>query len=222
MCLLKIENMYKKYKQNWVLENINFNIKQGEFVAIIGASGSGKSTLMNVIAGLDNVNKGSIKIKGEEITKLTNNEKTIFRRKNIGYIYQLYNLIPTLSVKENIILPIVLDEKKVNYERLYSLVKELKLENLLNRLPNELSGGQQKKVAIARALVTNPSIIIADEPTGNLDTKEALKIIKKIKYYNTKLNQTILLVTHDMRIAKMAKRIIEIKDGKIIKDKINE
>lgn len=222
MCLLKIENMYKKYKQNWVLENINFNIKQGEFVAIIGASGSGKSTLMNVIAGLDNVNKGSIKIKGKEITKLTNNEKTIFRRKNIGYIYQFYNLIPTLSVKENIILPIVLDEKKVNYERFYSLVKELKLENLLNRLPNELSGGQQQKVAIARALVTNPSIIIADEPTGNLDTKEALKIIKKIKYYNTKLNQTILLVTHDMRIAKMAKRIIEIKDGKIIKDKINE
>lgn len=221
MDILNLENISKEYEDCKALENINLKIKKGEFVAIIGQSGSGKSTLLNIIAGIDTPTKGKVYIKDTEITSMKNNEKTIFRRKNIGYIYQFYNLLPTLNVRENIILPVVLDERKVNKKRLDNLIKELGLATKLEYLPNELSGGQQQRVAIARALISNPVIVLADEPTGNLDRKTSRKIIEKLKYYNQKFGQTIIMVTHDEKLAKETDRIITVLDGKIIKDELN-
>ena len=223
--ILKCENLVKKYGEKeaevYALNNVSFNVKKGEFVAIIGASGSGKSTLLHIIGGVDIPTSGSIIIDGTDITKLDNDKMTIFRRKNIGIIYQFYNLLPILNVKENITLPCELDGKKPNSEDVEELIKTLGLEERKNHLQNQLSGGQQQRVAIGRALINNPSIILADEPTGNLDSKSSEEIIKLLKLSNEKYNQTILLVTHDEKIAREAGRIIEIKDGKIVRDEIN-
>lgn len=223
--ILKCENLVKKYGEKeaevYALNNVSFNVKKGEFVAIIGASGSGKSTLLHIIGGVDIPTSGSIIIDGTDITKLDNDKMTIFRRKNIGIIYQFYNLLPILNVKENITLSCELDGKKPNSEDVEELIKTLGLEERKNHLPNQLSGGQQQRVAIGRALINNPSIILADEPTGNLDSKSSEEIIKLLKLSNEKYNQTILLVTHDEKIAREAGRIVEIKDGKIVRDEIN-
>lgn len=223
--ILKCENLVKKYGEKetevYALNNVSFNVKKGEFVAIIGASGSGKSTLLHIIGGVDTLTSGSIIIDGTDITKLDNDKMAIFRRKNIGIIYQFYNLLPILNVKENITLPCELDGKKPSSEDVEELIKTLGLEERKNHLPNQLSGGQQQRVAIGRALINKPAIILADEPTGNLDSKSSGEIIKLLKLSNEKYNQTILLVTHDEKIAKEAGRIVEIKDGKIVRDEIN-
>lgn len=223
--ILECENLVKKYGEKeaevYALNNVSFNVKKGEFVAIIGASGSGKSTLLHIIGGVDTPTSGSIIIDGIDITKMDNDKMAIFRRKNIGIIYQFYNLLPILNVKENITLPCELDGKKPNSEDVEELIKTLGLKERKNHLPNQLSGGQQQRVAIGRALINKPVIILADEPTGNLDSKSSEEIIKLLKLSNEKYNQTILLVTHDEKIAREAGRIIEIKDGKIVRDEIN-
>lgn len=223
--ILECENLVKKYGEKeaevYALNNVSLNVKKGEFVAIIGASGSGKSTLLHIIGGVDTPTSGSIIIDGTDITKLDNDKMAIFRRKNIGIIYQFYNLLPILNVKENITLPCELDGKKPNSEDVEELIKTLGLEERKNHLPNQLSGGQQQRVAIGRALINKPAIILADEPTGNLDSKSSEEIIKLLKLSNEKYNQTILLVTHDEKIAREAGRIIEIKDGKIVRDEMN-
>lgn len=225
MDILKVENLSKIYGKKETLvraiDNISFSIKRGEFVAIIGASGSGKSTLLHLLAGIDTPTSGKIFIENQELSELNKDQLTIFRRRQIGLIYQFYNLVPILSVKENIELPIMLDNKKVNINDLNEVLKLLKLENKQNNLPNELSGGQQQKVAIGRALITKPSIILADEPTGNLDTKNSDEIISYLKYSNKKFNQTIIMVTHNEKIALQADRIIKLEDGKIIFNKEN-
>lgn len=223
--ILKCENLVKKYGEKeaevFALNDVSFSVKKGEFVAIIGASGSGKSTLLHTIGGVDVPTSGSIFINGTDITKLDNDKMAIFRRKNIGIIYQFYNLLPILNVKENITLPCELDGKRPNSEDVEELIKTLGLKERKNHLPNQLSGGQQQRVAIGRALINKPAIILADEPTGNLDSKSSEEIIKLLKLSNEKYNQTILLVTHDEKIAREAGRIIEIKDGKIVRDEIN-
>lgn len=220
--ILKCENLVKKYGEKeaevYALDNVSFSVSKGEFVAIIGASGSGKSTLLHIIGGVDKPTSGSIIINGTDITKLDNDKMAIFRRKNIGIIYQFYNLLPILNVKENITLPCELDGRKPNNDEVKELIKTLGLEERKTHLPNQLSGGQQQRVAIGRALVNNPAIILADEPTGNLDSKSSEEIIKLLKLSNEKYKQTILLVTHDEKIAHEAERVIEIKDGKIVKD----
>lgn len=225
MDILKVENLSKIYGKKETLvraiDNISFSIKRGEFVAIIGASGSGKSTLLHLLAGIDTPTSGKIFIENQELSELNKDQLTIFRRRQIGLIYQFYNLVPILSVKENIELPIMLDNKKVNINDLNEVLKLLKLENKQNNLPNELSGGQQQKVAIGRAIITKPSIILADEPTGNLDTKNSDEIISYLKYSNKKFNQTIIMVTHNEKIALQADRIIKLEDGKIIFNKEN-
>ena len=223
--ILSCENLTKKYgdvgKETEVvaLNDVSFSVKEGEFVAIIGASGSGKSTLLHLLAGVDKATSGKVVIKDTDITKLNNNEMAIFRRKNIGLIYQFYNLLSILNVKENITLPCDLDGVKVDDKKVNELIERLGLKERINHLPNQLSGGQQQRVAIGRALVNNPAIILADEPTGNLDSKASSEIIDLLKFSNKKYNQTILLVTHDEKIAEEADRIIEISDGKIISDK---
>ncbi len=223
--ILSCENLTKKYgdvgKETEVvaLNDVSFSVKEGEFVAIIGASGSGKSTLLHLLAGVDKATSGKVVIKDTDITKLNNNEMAIFRRKNIGLIYQFYNLLSILNVKENITLPCDLDGVKVDDKKVNELIETLGLKERINHLPNQLSGGQQQRVAIGRALVNNPAIILADEPTGNLDSKASSEIIDLLKFSNKKYNQTILLVTHDEKIAEEADRIIEISDGKIISDK---
>ena len=225
MDILKVENLSKIYGKKETLvraiDNISFSIKRGEFVAIIGASGSGKSTLLHLLAGIDTPTSGKIFIENQELSELNKDQLTIFRRRQIGLIYQFYNLVPILSVKENIELPIMLDNKKVNINDLNEVLKLLKLENKQNNLPNELSGGQQQKVAIGRAIITKPSIILADEPTGNLDTKNSDEIISYLKYSNKKFNQTIIMVTHNEKIALQADRIIKLEDGKSIFNKEN-
>ena len=223
--ILSCENLTKKYgdvgKETEVvaLNDVSFSVKEGEFVAIIGASGSGKSTLLHLLAGVDKATSGKVVIKDTDITKLNNNEMAIFRRKNIGLIYQFYNLLSILNVKENITLPCDLDGVKVDDKKVNELIETLGLKERINHLPNQLSGGQQQRVAIGRALVNNPAIILADEPTGNLDSKASSEIIDLLKFSNKKYNQTILLITHDEKIAEEADRIIEISDGKIISDK---
>ena len=225
MDILKVENLSKIYGKKETLvraiDNISFSIKRGEFVAIIGASGSGKSTLLHLLAGIDTPTSGKIFIENQELSELNKDQLTIFRRRQIGLIYQFYNLVPILSVKENIELPIMFDNKKVNINDLNEVLKLLKLENKQNNLPNELSGGQQQKVAIGRAIITKPSIILADEPTGNLDTKNSDEIISYLKYSNKKFNQTIIMVTNNEKIALQADRIIKLEDGKIIFNKEN-
>ena len=225
MEILKIENIKKEYangdKKLYALDDISLTVKQGEFVAIVGPSGSGKSTLLHIIGGIDKPTSGKILINGTDISTLRSDKMTIFRRQNIGIVYQFYNLIPTLKAEDNIILPILLDGKKVDKEKVEEIIQLLKLENRKNAMPSQLSGGEQQRVSIGRALINNPSILLADEPTGNLDSNASKEIVDIFKYYNKTYKQTILLVTHDEKIALQADRIIKLKDGKIIQDEQN-
>lgn len=225
MEILKVENLTKTYGKGETkinaVDNISFSIKKGEFVAIVGASGSGKSTLLHLIGGVDRPNNGKVYIDGKDIYSLNNDNLAIFRRRQIGLIYQFYNLIPILNVEENITLPCDLDGTKPDKERLNELVQTLGLENRKTHLPNELSGGQQQRVSIGRAMINNPAILLADEPTGNLDSKASEEIISLLKLSNKKFNQTVVIITHDLEIAKEAERVITIEDGKIIKDERN-
>jgi putative ABC transport system ATP-binding protein len=202
------------------LDHVSFCVERGEFVAIVGASGSGKSTLMNMIGGIDNPTSGEVIIEGKNIGGLSEDELAIFRRRNLGMIYQFYNLVPTLTARENIILPWRLDGRKENGAKVEGLLKVLGLTDRANHLPSQMSGGQQQRVSIGRALVNDPAFILADEPTGNLDSKTSAEIIDILKYTNEQFNQTILLITHDDKIALRADRIITIGDGKIIGDEV--
>ena len=220
MEILKVENLTKKYgKDNLeiiALNNVSFSVEKGEFIAIVGASGSGKSTLLHLIGGVDNPSDGKVFINGKDIYNFSVDELAVFRRREIGLIYQFYNLIPILDVLGNITLPLDLDNKKADKKELENLIVLLGLENRKNHLPNELSGGQQQRVSIGRALITKPSIILADEPTGNLDSKSSDEIIELLKKLNKQYNQTILMITHNMDIAKCADRILRLNDGKIV------
>lgn len=220
MNILKIENLKKVYGSGETevkaLDDISFQVEEGEFIAIIGPSGSGKSTLLHSIAGLEKPTSGKVYFYDKDIYKMSKKELTILRRQKIGIIYQFYNLIPTLNVEENITLPIELDRKKIDTKKLDEIIKFLGLEKRKKHLPNELSGGQQQKVAIGRALMINPTIILADEPTGNLDSKSSEEIMQVLKKANKDYKQTIIMITHNLEIAKLADRIIKIEDGKII------
>ena len=224
MAVLEVKELTKKYGEGEseviALDHVSFSVERGEFVAIIGASGSGKSTLMNMIGGIDYPTSGSIIIDGNEIQAMSEDELAIFRRRNLGIVYQFYNLIPTLTAEENIVLPWKLDGRKENKERLSEIVNMLGLEKRAKHLQGQMSGGQQQRVSIGRALINEPAFILADEPTGNLDSKTSREILDILKFTNQKYKQTILLVTHDEKIALQANRIITIGDGKIIKDEV--
>lgn len=219
MEILRVENLSKIYGKGETavkaIDDISFSVEKGEFVAIIGPSGSGKSTMLHILGGVDRPTKGKVYINDTDIYSLNNNDLAIFRRRNVGLIYQFYNLIPILNVEENISLPVLLDGKKVDEQRLKEIVKNLGLENRIKHLPNQLSGGQQQRVAIGRSLINEPAIILADEPTGNLDTKNSKEILELLKLSNKKYEQTLIMITHDPNIAKEADRIIKIEDGKI-------
>ena len=197
------------------LNGVNFTVEQGEFVAVVGTSGSGKSTLLNMMGGLDTPTSGSIEVKGKELSKLKDEQLTIFRRRNIGFIFQNYNLVPVLNVYENIVLPVELDGDTVDKRFMDEVVKMLALDGKLNSMPNNLSGGQQQRVAIARALVSKPAIILADEPTGNLDSRTSSDVLGLLKVTSQKFHQTLVMITHNNEIAQLADRIIRIEDGKI-------
>lgn len=222
MNILSVKNLSKIYgdENNHViaLDNVSFDVEIGEFIAIIGANGSGKSTLLHQIGGVDHPSSGKVIINNTDIYTLNENDLAIFRRNEIGLIYQFYNLIPVLNVKENITLPLQLAHQKVDQKRFNTLIEQLGLSNRLKHLPNQLSGGQQQRVSIARALINQPSLVLADEPTGNLDSKNSDEIIRLLKEANEKYHQTIIIITHDNNIAKLANRVITIKDGKIISD----
>lgn len=226
MEILKVENLSKIYGkgENEVkaVDNISFSVQKGEFIAIIGASGSGKSTLLHMLGGVDRPTAGKVYIEGKDIYSLNDDNLAIFRRRQVGLIYQFYNLIPVLNVVENITLPCNLDGKQINEKRLKDLLHTLGLENRKNNLPNELSGGQQQRVSIGRAIMNEPAIMLADEPTGNLDSKASEEIISLLRVSNKKYNQTVIIITHDEKIALEADRIITIDDGKIIKDEKKE
>lgn len=220
MEILRVENLSKVYGkgENKVvaLDNVSFSVEKGEFVAIVGASGSGKSTLLHLVGGVDRPTKGKVFIDGKNIYEMNDDKLAIFRRRQVGLIYQFYNLIPILNVEENITLPLELDNREVDKKALKELLELLGLENRSKHLPNELSGGQQQRVSIGRALITNPAIILADEPTGNLDSKSSDEIVALLKKSNKDYNQTIIMITHNMEIAKEADRIIKIEDGRIV------
>ncbi len=222
MEILRVDNLTKIYGKDTTkvvaLDHVSFTVEKGEFVAIVGASGSGKLTLLHLIGGVDRPTSGKVYIDGKDIFKFNDDKLAIFRRRQVGLIYQFYNLIPILNVEENITLPLALDNREVDKERLASLLKLLGLENRKNHLPNELSGGQQQRTSIGRAIITNPTIILADEPTGNLDSKSSDEIVALLKKSNKELNQTIIMITHNMEIAKVADRIIKIEDGKIVSE----
>ena len=222
MEILKVENLTKTYGKGSTkvvaLDNVSFSVEKGEFVAIVGASGSGKSTLLHILGGVDRPDSGKVFIDGKDIFKLDDDKLAIFRRRQIGLIYQFYNLIPILNVEENITLPLSLDNRKVDRIELNNMLSLLCLTNRRGYLPNELSGGQQQRTSIGRALITNPTLILADEPTGNLDSKNSDEIVALLKKTNKELNQTIIMITHNMEIAACADRIIKIEDGKIVKE----
>ena len=225
MEILRIENLNKIYgkgdNQVKAVDNVSFSVEKGEVVAIIGASGSGKSTLLHLIGGVDRPTSGKVFIEGKDIYSLNDDNLAIFRRRQIGLIYQFYNLIPVLNVAENITLPTKLDGRDVDEKRLDELLKTLGLEKRKYNLPNQLSGGQQQRVSIGRAIINEPALMLADEPTGNLDSKASEEIISLLKLSNKKYNQTVIVITHDEKIALEADRIITIDDGKIIKDERN-
>ena len=225
MEILKVENLVKTYGKGETkinaVDDISFTINKGEFVAIVGASGSGKSTLLHLIGGVDRPTSGKVYIDGKDIYALNNDNLAIFRRRQIGLIYQFYNLIPILNVEENITLQCDLDGCELDKKRLHEMLKTLGLENRRTHLPNQLSGGQQQRVSIGRAMINNPAIMLADEPTGNLDSKASEEIIALLKLSNKKFNQTVIIITHDLEIAKEAERVITIEDGKIINDERN-
>lgn len=222
MKILEVKQLSKVYgkDQNEVraVDDVSFAVEEGEFVAIVGASGSGKSTLLHLLGGVDRPTSGKVLIDGRDIYKMSDDALAIFRRRQIGIIYQFYNLIPILDVKENITLPQDLDGKPVNKKRLEELIQVLGLEQRVKHLPNQLSGGQQQRVSIGRALINDPAIILADEPTGNLDSKAGDEIVSLLKLSNQKYHQTIIIITHDLEIAKQADRVITFEDGRIIKD----
>ena len=222
MSILQVENLTKIYgKDNnkvTALGGVSFNVERGEFVAIVGASGSGKSTLMHLIGGVDSPTSGRVIIDFNKLYELNESELAIFRRRNVGLIYQFYNLIPTLTAKENIMLPRLLDNREADEEKLRSILKMTGLTNRADHLPSELSGGQQQRVSIGRALINDPAIILADEPTGNLDSKSSQEIMDLLKLSNKKYNQTLLVITHDEGIALQADRIITLSDGLIVRD----
>ena len=225
MEILRVENLNKTYgkgeNQVKAVDNVSFSVQKGEFVAIIGASGSGKSTLLHLIGGVDRPTSGKVFIDGKDIYTLNDDNLAIFRRRQIGLIYQFYNLIPVLNVAENITLPTKLDGRDVDERRLNDLLKTLGLEKRKYNLPNQLSGGQQQRVSIGRAMMNEPALMLADEPTGNLDSKASEEIISLLRLSNKKYNQTVIVITHDEKIALEADRIITIDDGKIIKDERN-
>ena len=222
MEILKVENLCKQYGKGenkvTALDNVSFTVNKGEFVAIVGASGSGKSTLLHLIGGVDRPTSGKVFIDGKDIYKFNDDELAIFRRRQVGLIYQFYNLIPILNVEENITLTLKLDNKNIDKQRLDELIKVLGLEERRTHLPNELSGGQQQRTSIGRAMITNPAIILADEPTGNLDSKASDEIVTLLKKSNKDYKQTIIMITHNLEIAKVADRIIKIEDGKIVEE----
>ena len=222
MEILKVENLCKQYGKGenkvTALDNVSFTVNKGEFVAIVGASGSGKSTLLHLIGGVDRPTSGKVFIDGKDIYKFNDDELAIFRRRQVGLIYQFYNLIPILNVEENITLPLKLDNRNIDKKRLDELIKVLGLEERRTHLPNELSGGQQQRTSIGRAMITNPTIILADEPTGNLDSKASDEIVALLKKSNKDYKQTIIMITHNLEIAKVADRIIKIEDGKIVEE----
>ena len=226
MEILKVENLRKEYGEGnskvIALDGVNLEIERGEFVAIVGPSGSGKSTLLHIIGGVDNPDDGKVYIDGNDISKYSSKELAYFRRRKVGLIYQFYNLIQNLTVRHNIELPLKLDKRKINQDEFSDIVKKLGIESKLDSFPSELSGGQQQRVAIARSLIYIPSIILADEPTGNLDRKNSKEIIEIFKYFNKTLKQTIILITHDEDIALQANRIVTIVDGKIVGDEKHE
>lgn len=224
MEILRVENLCKTYgKGNTLvkaLDNVSFSVQKGEFIAIVGASGSGKSTLLHILGGVDRPTSGKVYVNGEDVYKLNETNLAVFRRRQVGLIYQFYNLIPILNVTENITLPILLDSKKVDEEYLKEVIDILDLSDRVNHLPNELSGGEQQRVSIGRALMNRPTLLLADEPTGNLDSKNSQEIVRLLKLSNQKYNQTIIMITHDQNLALNADRIITIDDGKIVSDEV--
>ena len=222
MEILKCENIRKVYgsgnNQVVALDHIDLSVQKGEFVAIVGASGSGKSTLLHILGSVDKPTEGKVLIEGIELSAMNRTQAAIFRRRKVGLVYQFYNLIPTLTVRKNILMPLLLDKRKPNKEYIEQIVHSLGIEDKLEALPSQLSGGQQQRVAIARSLIYRPALLLADEPTGNLDRKNGAEIIDLLKLSNRNLEQTILLITHDEKIALEADRIITIEDGKIISD----
>jgi putative ABC transport system ATP-binding protein len=224
MPILQVKNLTKTYGKGdttvTALGGVSFSVEKGEFVAIVGASGSGKSTLMHLIGGVDRPTSGSITVDGNEIYKQNESELAIFRRRNIGLIYQFYNLVPTLTAEENIMLPRLLDNRKPDKNKLRTILDTIGLTDRANHLPNELSGGQQQRVSIGRALINDPALILADEPTGNLDSKSSREIIDLLKLSNKRYNQTLIIITHDEKIAVQAGRIITIDDGQIMRDEV--
>ena len=225
MEILNVQNLSKKYGKGenatLALNNISFKVNKGEFVAITGKSGSGKSTLLNILGGLDIPTSGDIIINNQNIYKMSDKDLTVFRRKYIGFVFQFYNLVPALTVKENILLPALFDGRVISDEKFNKIIKSLALTGKENFFPNDLSGGEQQRCAIGRAIINNPKILLADEPTGNLDSRSSKNVMKLLEFYNKKYKQTIIMVTHDMSLAQKAKRIITISDGKIIKDEKN-
>ena len=224
MEVLEVRELTKRYgsgdNQVTALDHVSFRVKKGEFVAIVGASGSGKSTLMNLMGGIDRPTSGSVVVDGEPIFEMDESALAIFRRRNIGIVYQFYNLIPNLTVDENIMQPCLLDNRKPDAQKLAKIVEMLGLSNRRDHLPGELSGGQQQRVSVGRALINDPAFLLADEPTGNLDSKAGREIIELLTAANRKENQTLILITHDERIALQADRILTISDGRIIRDEV--
>ncbi len=222
MDILKVENLTKVYgsKENEVhaLDGVSFSVKKGEFVAIIGPSGSGKSTLLHILGGVDRPTSGHVYMDGQDVYAQNEEQLAVFRRRFVGLIYQFYNLIPVLNVVENMTLPVLMDNRKVNEKRLKELIEILGLEKRLKNLPNQLSGGQQQRVSIGRALMNAPAVVLADEPTGNLDSKNSQEIMELLKASNRKYDQTLIVITHDENIALQADRVISIEDGKIVRD----
>lgn len=220
--MLKVENLKRYYKTNDVevraLNGVSFDVEKGEFISIIGASGSGKSTLLHLLGGLDYPTSGKVLIDGTDIYGLKDDERTIFRRRNIGFVFQAYNLLPMLNVYENIIIPFGLDGDKVDKKYVDSVIDILEISDQKYKMPNELSGGQQQRVAIARALVTKPSLILADEPTGNLDSKSSSQVVFLLKKINKELGNTILMITHDDVVAQAAEKTLRIEDGKLVEN----
>lgn len=222
MEIIRAEHLSKVYgkgnNQVKAVNDVSFSVEQGEFVAIIGPSGSGKSTLLHMLGGVDRPTSGKVYVGGQDVYAQNEDQLAIFRRRQVGLIYQFYNLIPVLNVVENMTLPLLMDGRKVNEERLKELLVTLDLQNRQKNLPNQLSGGQQQRVSIGRALMTAPAVVLADEPTGNLDSKNSQEIVELLKFSNKKYNQTLIIITHDEQIALQAKRVIAIEDGRILRD----
>ncbi len=224
MEIVKVEHLSKVYGKGdtevRALDDVSFSVRQGQFLAIVGPSGSGKSTLLHILGGVDTPTSGRVQIGDTDISKLDETALAIFRRRQIGMIYQFYNLIPILTVQENLTLPLLLDGRKPDKQQIATLVSTLGLEYRLTHLPNQLSGGQQQRVSIGRALVNNPALVLADEPTGNLDSENSREIIALLRRFNREYNQTVIIITHDERIALSADRVISIEDGKLVRDEV--